>query len=208
MKNILFIALFLVFISCKDKTKPATLTGHVWNQAENVNFANAKIILQEFDNAFEANSKVIATAFTDSQGNFSFNFNVNKNRSYSVFIDSDASNVFNSSLYPELDGQIDFKGSNIPNQVSLIVATKSYTSGGLIHDLGSDSLLYEYHHQYINRSFSKIYINEEFQSTEESTIASGNWIFKMTRYLNGAETVTIDTMNFLPNNHYNFDFHY
>ena len=71
MRSLIIFVLFFALFSCKEKSNQVTINGHVWNKAENTHFAGAKIVLQEYDNAIEANSKTISTALTDNDGNFS-----------------------------------------------------------------------------------------------------------------------------------------
>lgn len=207
MKNIKYILFLLLFISCKNKSTPLTINGHVWNKSENINFEDAKINLTEFDNALEANSKIIASTYTDNNGNFSFNFNVKKSKYYSIYIDGNITKIYTSSLFTELDGQVDFKGSNPPNHIELIVASPSFLIFKLIKDLGSDSLFFEYNHQYLNFYYSRMFTNEELEGPDTEN-ASGNWIYKTTRYLGGLPTVSIDTHYLAPNQHHVIEVHY
>ncbi|MEY3200211.1 MAG: hypothetical protein RL265_14 [Bacteroidota bacterium] len=71
MKILKLLFFLLLLFSCKEKSNQVKINGHVWNKAENTHFAGAKIVLQEYDNAIEANSKTISTALTDNDGNFS-----------------------------------------------------------------------------------------------------------------------------------------
>ena len=208
MRSLIIFVLFFALFSCKEKSNQVTINGHVWNKAENTHFAGAKIVLQEYDNAIEANSKIVSSAYADDQGNFSFNFSSKKSKSYSVFVEVDANNLIVSGLTgAELIESISFNGSNPPSQIELSAATKSFLKANLIKDLGYDSLYFFYGHQFLNFTTSKMYTNEEIEGIESET-QSGNWIYKTTRYLGGTPTVSIDTHYLAPNQHQVINVHY
>jgi hypothetical protein len=49
MKNLIqLLFLTAILLSCKEKAFKTTITGHVFNMAENTNYTDGEIILQEF----------------------------------------------------------------------------------------------------------------------------------------------------------------
>ena len=209
MKILKLLFVLLLLYSCKEKSNQVTINGHVWNKAENTHFAGAKIVLQEYDNAIEANSKIVSSAYADDQGNFSFNFSAKKSKSYSVFIDADYTEIIVSGImgYNELKESFFFLGSTPPSQIELSAASPSYSKLILIHDLGADSMFYERYHQFINNYTSKMFYGEELNSYE-SKKASGNWIYKTTTYNNGNAVISIDTLKHEINQHHVMEIHY
>lgn len=185
-------------MACKKKNFDKQITGHVWNKAENTHFSGATVVLREYDNAFEPNSKVIASAVTDTQGSFVISCKLNKNKSYNLYIDGNATVLAPTGAYGnQFVEQVKISTSSSSQNVEFIAATPSYYTYKLIHDLGSDSMYLEGRHQYINFVGSRMYTNQEVQ-TDELIIASGNWIYKYIRYNNGIALEEIDTIYYPP----------
>ena len=206
---IFFIFSIGILFSCKDKPFQTTITGHVFNVAENTDYTNGEIILQEFDNGIEGNSRTVGTAFTDANGNFSITFKCMKSRLYSVFTEGDNLMVSSFEGYKNINESFNFKGNVIPSNVELTCATKAFLIGDLIHNQGSDSLIFQYYHidyEFVYPRYYK-YINEENQGYEIS-IASGKWVYRFDRYKNGVQTTEVDSFYLAPNSHVRKDLHY
>jgi hypothetical protein len=162
MKTATFLFVSLISLSaCKDKPFTTTISGHVFNQAENKDYANGEILLVEFDNGIEGNSNVVGTAFTDANGNFSISFKCIKHRSYSVFMQPDNLLISGSQGYKSLKEGIDFRGNEIPEQIELTCATKASYNLKIVHDQGSDSMCYESSMLYIDTYVKAWFYGEE-----------------------------------------------
>jgi hypothetical protein len=205
--------LFILFIligmtlSCKNKAFKTTITGHVFNMAENTNYTDGEIILQEFDNGIEGNSKTVGTAYTDSQGNFSITFDCIKRRSYSVFTEGGNLMISGSKGYKTLQESKDFRGNEIPSSIELTCATKASYSVRIIHDLGSDSMCLETSHLYLDTYAKGWYYGDEHFYPSSYT-GSGKRYFKWIKYKNGAVNIQLDTLYFPPAELTEIEVHY
>jgi hypothetical protein len=203
MKTVKYFFILLISLSaCKDKPFTTTITGHVFNQAENKDYANGEILLVEFDNGIEGNSNVVGTAYTDANGNFSISFKCIKLRSYSVFTQPDNLVISGFEGYKGLIEGVDFKGNQIPSKIGLTCATKAFIVGDLIHNLGNDSMHFQFYHQhyaFVNPK-TYIYTGEEIKGYEFA-MASGSWVYVYDRFKNGVKTTEVDTFYLAPNSH-------
>ena len=74
--------------------------------------------------------------------------------------------------------------------------------------MGYDSMYLEFQHININsKNAQGMYVNQVSDGNLSKT-PSGPRVYKTIKYLNGVETITIDTMDFEPMQTYNLEFHY
>ena len=208
MKNLILIISSIVLISCNNK-KETIVEGNVFNIAENENWPNPKIDLYKTSGGVETTtSKVIKSVNGDNLGNFEFSFSSTNNHPYSIVFDDITDEVMHE--YGSFDGIHLGGGVTVgqTNTIQLHVASYSFAQMKVIQDSGYDSINIEISHVNIDSYYSeKTYINEELNSIQQKT-PSGPRVYKTIKYLNGVETINIDTMDFEPMQTYNLEFHY
>ena len=102
MKTLKYLIILLVLFSCQDNETEKTISGNVFNLAENVPYADKKIVLRQYDCNLESNSKIIATTTTNQNGDFNLSYIKKPCYTYSVSVDNSNDNLLVSSNYPEL----------------------------------------------------------------------------------------------------------
>ncbi len=209
MKYLILMLGIALLCACKGVSNDTLIQGNVHNIGENEAFTDLRIVVREYKGQVEGigAAKIVESVYTDNSGDFEINLNTHWARSYTLSVSDDQDKVIISGSG---DGYTAYH--NITNKQTNIVqfeaSTYSNSQIKIINDLGYDSMYWEAQHLLID-SFegNAMYINESHDYSE-AKVPSGLRTFKTIKYLNGVETITIDTMDFEPMQTYNLEFHY
>lgn len=200
MKTIILIVTSLIFLSgsCnKDKNVKTVVNGKVINAGNNLPINGAQVDLRElYGFASNTGFNVIETTTTDINGNFKFNFVATPSRSYNVIID-DLDLYLSQTVHSfKLKENID-KGK--VNDVLLSPMKFAYSKMIIDGSEGADSMRLESSHEFVDTfGGDRLYYAGDFFESSMSKGVSGKVFYKITRFLNGVETVEYDTVNRIP----------
>ena len=209
MKHLILTISSIVLISCNNNEVETIVQGNVFNIAENENWPNPKIDLYKTSGGVETTtSNVIKTVIGDSSGDFEFTFSSTNNHPYKAYFNNSLDEVIMSSANYDGLNSSSFITVGQTNTIQMNIATYSHVQIKIIKDLNYDSMYWEVHHLLIESFKGSANYFTDSHDYSIAKVPSGLRTFKTIKYLNGVETITIDTMDFEPMQTYNLEFHY
>lgn len=206
MKKFIFIVLGLILWSCQVN-ETTVVKGNVHNIAEDEAMGGLNFAVREYNNSIGgSSSKIIESVINNSDGNFEVSFDTDKYKSYTFSIDGETDRIISSGY--GLDAYHNNIKKNETNIVQFNVATLSYVQTKIINDLGNDSMYLEFQHVNIEEKNASDTFTSYVSDGSLTKTPSGPRVYKTIKYLNGTETITIDTMDFEPLQTYILEFHY
>ena len=189
---LVFLLILLASTSCnKDKNVKTIVNGKVINAGDNKELNEVEVrLIEKYGFASNTGSNTIETTVTDANGKFSFDFIATPSRWYGVAItDLD---LYLSSVSEKIE-----KGKT--NDVILSPMKFAYNKLIIDGSEGADSMRYESSHEFVDTwGADRFYYAGDFFESSMSKSVSGKIFYKITRFLNGEETVEYDTVNRIP----------